>query len=401
MRVFRCALKLVLRNPLPLLIYTVALSFMGVAMAFGVSGGQSAPEDPQPQRAEVEYALIDRDGGALAQGVGDFLAARGQRVPLQDTPLALQDAVAKGEADYILIIPEGWSDAFADAAREGTPLPTAECVYSFYSAEGSLADAQLSGFASLLAASIAADPSAAEGQHVRTALDAAAEQASVSYAGGEEAGPARGFLFFLEFSIYSLFASIVVCVSMLLSTLDRTDVRRRNLSSPVSYGAYNAQTILACFVIVLVIDAWTLGLGLAVFHGSAAALGVDVLVRMALTVPVFSLVPLGLGYLLGQFRLGGPAANGIGNIIALVLSFLGGAWMPLDLAPQGVQVVARFLPGFWYTDALTSDGWQGASACWGVLLLFAVALFATALVAAKLRAQTSEAGGNAAAEVVI
>ena len=286
MQVFRCALKLVLRNPLPWLIYTVALSFMGVAMAFGVAGGQSVPEDPQPQRAAVDYALIDRDGGALAQGVGDFLATRGQQVPLQDTPLALQDAVAKGQADYILIIPEGWGDAFASAAREGAPLPTVECVYSFYSAEGSLADAQLSGFASLLAASIAADPSASGQQQVRAALDAAAQQAAVSYAGGEEAGLARGFSFFLEFSIYSLFASIVVCVSMLLSTLDRTDVRRRNLSSPVSYGAYNAQTILACFVIVLVIDIWTLGLGLAVFHGSAAAMGAD----LPVTEPTGSMV---------------------------------------------------------------------------------------------------------------
>lgn len=401
MRVFKCALELALRNPLPLLIYTVALSFMGVAMALGLSDGQDASESSQPQRASVEYAVIDRDGGTLAQGMGSFLKTCGDEVTLEDTPLALQDAVAKGEADFILIIPEGWGDAFIRAAENGEELPSMECVYSFYSAEGSLADARLAGFAGILAASIAADPEASQQQWVHSALDAVATEASVSFAAGEKAGPARGFEFFLEFSIYSLFASIVVCVSMLLGTLDRADVRRRHLASPVSYGSYNAQTILACFVIMLFIDAWTLGLGLAVFHGSAAASGIDTLIRMVLTVPVFSLVPLGVGYLLGQFGIGSTAANGVGNITALVLSFLGGAWMPLSMAPEGVQVVARFLPGYWYIEALGADSWQSMLACWGVLLLFAAALFATSLVAAKLRTRTSEAGGNAAAEVVI
>lgn len=401
MRVFKCALELALRNPLPLLIYTVALSLMGVAMALGVSAGQDSPESSQPQRASVDYAVIDRDGGALAQGVGSFLETCGTEVTLEDTPLALQDAVAKGEADFILIIPEGWGDAFIRAAEDGTALPSMECVYSFYSAEGSLADARLAGFAGILAASIAAEPEAAQQQWVHSALEAAATQASVSYAAGGKEGPARGFEFFLEFSIYSLFASIVVCVSMLLGTLARADVRRRHLASPVSYGSYNAQTILACFVIMLFIDAWTLGLGLAAFCGSAAASGIETLMRMVITVPVFSLVPLGMGYLLGQFGIGSTAANGIGNITALVLSFLGGAWMPLSVAPEGIQAVARFLPGFWYTEALGADDWQTAFACWGVLLLFAAALFAASLVAAKLRTRTSEAGGNAAAEVVI
>lgn len=400
MQVFKCALKLTLRKPLFLLVYTVALSFMGVAMAQGLAGG-SAEAPGNVERASINYAYVDRDGGQLAAGIGDFLETKGTAVEVEDTALALQDAVAKGAVDFILIAPEGWSAGFAAAAKNGSELPKMESVYSFYSAEGALMDADLANFAGLLATCIAAEPDASPSAWVDGALEAASAKAPATVADFGQAETAPGFTFFLQFSIYSLFASIVVCITMLLGTLNRVDVRRRNLASPVSYGSYTLQTLLACLVVVLAIDGWTLGLGLAVFHDSAAALGSDQVSRMALTVVVFSMVPLGLGFLLGQMGVKSTAANAVGNIVALVLSFLGGAWVPLSIVPGAVGTVARFLPGYWYTEALVSGGWGQAASCWAVLLLYAAALCAVTLALGRARLQTSDAGGNAAAEVAL
>lgn len=400
MQVFKCALKITFRNPMFLLIYTVALSFMGVAMAHGVVDGQGDSYDVV-ENVQTSYAVIDRDGSAEAQGIARYLETVGTPVELADTETSLQDAVATGRVDYMLIVPAGWGSAFAQAAADGEELPKMESVYSFYSAEGALMDADVANFAGVLAACVAADPGDPAVQQVDRALDVASSRATARFAPSVEEQTAPGFTFFLQFSIYSLLASVVVCVSMLLSKLNRTDVRRRNLTSPVSYASYTLQTMLACFVLMLVIDAWIFCLGMACFGESVVQLGAQRVALMGATVVVFSLVPLGLGILLGQLGVGGTAANGAGNITALVLSFLGGAWVPLSIVPGAVQMVARFLPGIWYSEALVAADFSQVLSCWAVLLLFAAALFAVALTVGKLRTQTAEAGGNAAAEVVL
>ena len=54
------------------------------------------------------------------------------------------------------------------------------------------------------------------------------------------------FVFYLQWSTYTLFAGITVCVGLLVTTLGRVDVRRRNLSSPLSFASYNLQLGAAC-----------------------------------------------------------------------------------------------------------------------------------------------------------
>lgn len=405
MQVFRCALKIAFRNPLFLLVYTVALSFMGVAMSYGVTGDQGDSYEAA-QNVAVSYAVVDRDGEAAALGIERFLQTEGEQVDVEDTSLALQDAVATGSVDYILIVPEGWGESFVQASKRGEELPKMESVYSFYSAEGALMDADLANYAGILSACVASDPDASPAQWADAALAATDARVAVSVEPSEEAGATPGFTFYLQFNIYSLFASIVVCVSMLLTKLNRTDVRRRNLTSPVSYASYTLQVIMASFVLTLVIDAWILGLGIACFSESVVQLGMTRVAQMCATVVLFSLVPLGLGCLLGQLGVGAVgmsavAANGVGNIAGLVLSFLGGAWMPLSIVPEAVRTAARFFPGIWYTDALASSGGAQLLECWAILLLYACALFAVALTVGRFRTQTSEAGGNAAAEVAI
>ena len=44
--------------------------------------------------------------------------------------------------------------------------------------------------------------------------------------------------------------------------------------------------------------------------------------------------------------------NAVGNFVALALSFLGGAFVPLELLGYSVLAVAHFVPTFWYTSAL-------------------------------------------------
>ena len=77
----------------------------------------------------------------------------------------------------------------------------------------------------------------------------------------------------------------------------------------------------------------------------------------------------------------------VGNLLGMLMTFLGGAWMPLSLMGSAVQTVAHFVPTYWVNDAiskaLASDLTStvlGDIACdLGVTVLFAAAIAAVGL----------------------
>ena len=75
------------------------------------------------------------------------------------------------------------------------------------------------------------------------------------------------------------------------------------------------------------------------------------------------------------------ASNALGNILGMVISFLGGAWISFDLLDPSVQMLAHFSPAYWYTGALQAAADMGAATPeavipilenMGVMLLFTV-----------------------------
>lgn len=405
MQVFKAAVKTIFRHPLYLLVYTVLLSIMGVLMASSLSFGEG--EDTQFAQFQTKFSIIDRDGSDLSQGLTAYLGERGIEVPLEDTQIALQDAVAKGQSSYVLIVPEGFGEELVDAARTGGTAPELETVYSYYSLEGSLMDQEVNEYLGIARAFAGLSPDASQADvvtHVDSVMAESAPVETVQLGGGTS--EAQRFVFYLDWGTYTLFATIIVCVGLLMSTVNRTDLKRRNLVSPVPSLKYNLQVAAASLVVMTGVWLWTVGVGLIVFADSTAQISGAGLALMLVLAYVFATVPLSIGYLLGQLGVSELASNAIGNITGMVVSFLGGVWIAFDLLDPAVQAIAHFSPALWYTNALqqasqlqvlTPETLAPILGNMGVLLLFTVAIFAVALVVGRIRVQSAEAGGNAAA----
>ena len=80
----------------------------------------------------------------------------------------------------------------------------------------------------------------------------------------------------------------------------------------------------------------------------------------------------------------------VGNLLGMLMTFLGGAWMPLSLMGSAVQTVAHFVPTYWVNDAigkalasgLTSTVLGDIACDLGVTVLFAAAIAAVGLALA-------------------
>lgn len=128
MSTFKTALRMALAHPLYLLIYTVFISLMGVFIAASVSWNSSQLTEYKPYDTNV--IVVDRDNSDLSRALTKHLGSRFHLVTgVGDDMYDLADALAKsnsakGSADCVFFIPEGFEDDLVAAARAGKTFPS-------------------------------------------------------------------------------------------------------------------------------------------------------------------------------------------------------------------------------------------------------------------------------------
>lgn len=148
MQVFKCALRIMRASFVFPLIYVVGLSFMSVVLAFSAVPLDDRQSDDF-ERAEYVYSIIDRDNSTISHSLAEALAEGGEAIEVTDDRVAIQDAIAKGHVDYLLIIPEGYEERFL-AAENAEEIPAMEAIISYSSLSGAYVDEVVNEYASLL-----------------------------------------------------------------------------------------------------------------------------------------------------------------------------------------------------------------------------------------------------------
>ena len=375
MSTFRTSLRIVAAHRVIILVYLLTLSMFGLLMGLSVTDAADEVVD-----VHATVAVVDRDGSEVSRGVTRYLESVSESRPLEDSRQAMQDATAQNRISYILVIPAGYGQALQASARQSGEPPALETVVNYESAAGSLMDVRTTSYLEQVRTYMGAvtdDPARAV-----ALADAAMEHTAAAELVPQESTPLpHSLLVFAQFSLYPLTAFAIVSVSTLMASLGRRAVRSRLSAAPVSGWERGRGLMGSCLVVGLVGWAWILCLGVV-----GAALG------------AYTLVPVSLGFLLGQLGLGENAANVIANIGGLALSFLGGAWISSDLMPAALVTVARFTPTYWANRAMTgaadvtsvsADTVLPLLADCGVCALFAVALLSVGLAVGRTRARSA------------
>lgn len=379
MSTFKTALRMALAHPFYLLIYTVFISLMGVFIAASVSWNSSQLTEYKPYDANV--IVVDRDGSDLSRALTKHLGSRFDLVTgVGDDTYDLADALsksnsAKGSADCVFFIPEGFEDDLVAAARAGESLPKLDVTYG----------------AGTMAAAL--EPTASNGDVAKAAEHAAAKRAEVQIERVKVDSAAAATLeSYFNFGAYAIISSVIVSVGLVFSGMNEPERVRRMDAGPIS----ERQRSLAVFAAaVLTVCIWFVSsmMGVVGFAGAVAEVGVGrVCLALAATFAL-ACTPLAVGFTLSSLGAREELLNGVGNLLGMLMTFLGGAWMPLSLMGSAVQTVAHFVPTYWVNDAiskaLASDLTStvlGDIACdLGVTALFAVAIAAAGLALARTK----------------
>ena len=385
MSTFRSALRVAWRHPVYLVSYLAIVSLMGVLVGRLVTDQAAAvPSSYEPVRASV--AVVDEDGSDLSRAFASWAGGRFDLVETDGTQ-EVQDALARSLVDCVLVLPQGFGQELLDAARAGDDLPNVQATYGTDVQTGVLAAQEASQWASLAGSAAA----------LELATQAMGERADVATLTSVDAGDARtaaGATTYFNFSAYPIMSSVVVTVGLVLSVFSESEVRRRQGCAPVSPARLDASLLGGCLVLALGAWAWTSVLGLAVFADELSDVPAANLALLLVAQLAISLTPLSLAFMLSRLGLREQGLNAAGNIGGMVLTFLGGAWVPLSLMGEEVCTVAHFVPTYWVSDAVTTL--LGASALTasdlarvgtdiGVAALFAVAIAALGLALSRAR----------------
>ncbi len=385
MQVFNAFLKIMRKHWIAIAIY-IGLYAVILSMISSTYGDSL---DSNFEMTSVDISVIDRDHSDASKGLTEYLGSMHRLIEIEDDETVIQDYIYYRYVNYVLMIPEGFEEKLLAGETE-------ELVWNVQapdSTKGIFLNNQVESYLKNLQIYLAGGYSLAEAMKESEEFYAEAEGVEIAYFSEDAQAKNEGIFYFFQYLPY-IYILVMVCgLAPLLLTLNKREIYERTLCSSLTLMQRNLQIALASALYSAMIYVIFMVLGFFIF---GKAMLVPQLGYLLINSVMFLLFAVALTIFISMLVKEDQAAlNLVANIIGLGMCFLCGAFVPQSLLSKGVLAAARFLPAFWYIknnnilagfseEAFTVDGFWTAV---GIQALFAVVLFAGALVAARLRQQ--------------
>lgn len=152
---------------------------------------------------------------------------------------------------------------------------------------------------------------------------------------------------YYNFMNYSILAVCIFIISMLLSSFQKQEIRKRNIVSSMKTSSLNSKLYLVnilfslvLWLIYVIVSFVIVGDVMFTFHG----------LGFILNSLAFLICAVSIGFLIGSVIQNQDAINGIVNVIALGSSFLCGCFVPMEWLPESILTIAHVLPSYWYVQ---------------------------------------------------
>lgn len=239
MTVYKKYLKIASTYALLILAYSAI--FLGLAIFAGTYNSTSTDYESM----DVKVAIVNRDKNTeLIKGFKEYIKNHGELVSLKDNDEALRDALFYRNVDYIMIIPENYTNDFIEGKNvsiETMDLP--DSYNSIYSKN--LLNKYLNTANIYLKAGIS-DKNLTklikEDLNKNIEVGMLDKQNDIDFS-----MPAT----YYNFSNYMLITLTMVVITMIMISFNEEKIKRRNLISPVSYKSMNRQLMLGNYTVGL------------------------------------------------------------------------------------------------------------------------------------------------------
>lgn len=337
MTVFRGYLVIIRRNIGAMLMYIVifAVLALGIQRAYlstGVNEGFSS--------MKLKVAVIDREGGILADMLRQRMAQDQKLVEIADDSQVIQEELYYSNVEYVMIVPEDAEEKLRRGETAVQNISVPGTVAAYY------VEAQVNNLLNQLRVWLAAGFSMEEACARTLALGGTKAEVTLKDVNGN-AGMREDYNYYFAYMPYAFLGSSIMTIGVIIMEFKKRGIRQRIQSSAVPFWKQNLAMMGTFLLIGGLIWGICLVLQCIFYQGGVFTSSNADLYLLNSILCIFN--ALSLGFLTGSL-IGSPTAlSGMNNVISLGLCFLGGVFVPLEMLGEGVQKVASFLPTYWYS----------------------------------------------------
>src|SRR6056297_3788267 len=338
MQVFKAYFKIVKKN-LPMLIMYLVI-FLSVVI--GITASNRTQEMVGFTARKSDLALINEDEGtALVKGLLSYIQQNANLVDVEEDEEALKDALFYEKIDYILRIPEGFSQGFM--AGKDVQLDQTKGIDQ---TAGIQLEMLVNRFLNTAALYAKHGNNLTQSEVIeKTMQDLSTETPVETKTFDSSLSDPVLIAFFFNYSAYSTIIILIFGISTFMLVFNKGLIKQRTMCSPLSNSQIVFQRMLGDFCLAVVI--WLFTSICALFlHGKELFSANGAL--WFLNLFIFSIVCLSISFLIGSLLKRKNSLSAVANTVGLGTSFLCGAFVPQNMLGEGVLSVARFIPTYWF-----------------------------------------------------
>lgn len=338
----------------------------------------------------TRFVVVDNDRGHVAEVlVQDVLGALVEAGVAVVDPVssesAARDEVTAGDASAAIVIPAGFTDAVEGGRPTQVRIVGGEFPVSLEVAQSAVGRfASSVGATQLMIATTAATGGTPDAATVAAAQAAGTAPGPIAAAEASLASRQTNLATFYGAAMAIMFVFFATQYGALALLADReVGTLNRLLAAPISPAAILTGTSLAGFALGLVAMT-VMAVATTAFQG--ANWGPPVFVALLIMAAVVSAT--GISTVVASTARTPQQAGGLNAIVALSLSAIGGVFIPISQAPEGLATVAQVTPHYWFLrgmDILSSSSFEPADLfpSIGILALIGIVTGAIGLVRAR------------------
>lgn len=341
MQVYKAIFKIIMKNLSQILIYVVVF----VTLTSILANTYQNPASTSFAETKVKMVLINHDTDSrLVEGLKNYLMQNARLVDIPDDVQKLQDALFFRQAEYIVRVPAGFSEAFLKGEAlqlEKTAVPGS--TSSLY------LDTLINKYLNTAKVYSSITENLSDEQLVRQIdLDLAYKTEVKLMSPAGEISQKEKVAFFFNYLAYALFAILILGVCSVMIVFTNADLKKRNLCSPLKLRAMNFQMLLGNFSFAVLAWFALILVSFIMYRGYMfSARGVLFLLNSL----VFTFAALSISYLLGNVIKSRGAMSAATNVISLGTCFISGVFVPQAFLGESVLKVASFTPNYWYVKS--------------------------------------------------
>lgn len=332
MTVFKTFWKILNKNKVIVIIYTVML------LIFGISNMQTSEKSMNFVASKPDVVIVNYDEKkGITKDFIKYITDNSNIVEIETDEEKINDALFYRDANYVIYIPENYNKDFMEGKN-----PQIE-IKSTGDYQASLEEMLVSRY--IKVANIYQKSIDNEYELIAKINETLSKQAKTEITSKLDTNTISKATFYYNFASYSILACLLLIISLILSSFKEERTRKRIVVSSTNYKKHNRILLLSncCYSLILwlfyvIISFIILGDIMTTATGVVYIINSLVLTICATTIAFF----------IGNLVSNKGAINGIVNVVALGSSFLCGAFVPMEWLPDSVLKIAHTLPTYYY-----------------------------------------------------